>query len=106
MASVVRSPQRTLRGRFSRFENYESFKKRFLQPNAPKGYELAPRYELNDRNQAVTLEGQVYSENLGLLGKSVFILIFRFLIAIAMESAGPLWRCGTLVANQVVQKYF
>ena len=34
-------------------------KKSFVQPNAPKYYELAPRNELNDRSQAVILEGQV-----------------------------------------------
>ena len=45
-----------------------ALKKSFEQPNAPKYYELAPRNELNDRSQAVILEGQV-SENLGLLGK-------------------------------------
>ena len=76
-------------------------KKSFVQPNAPKYYELAPRNELNDRSQAVILEGQV-SENLGLLGKVFFILI-RFLIAIAMELAELLWRCGTLAVNQVVE---
>ena len=31
----------------------------FHQPNAPKDKELAPRNELNDRNQFVLLEGQV-----------------------------------------------
>merc|ERR1712037_49051 len=31
----------------------------FFEPNAPKDKELAPRNELNDRNQFVLLEGQV-----------------------------------------------
>ena len=39
-----------------------SLKKSCAQPNAPKNYVLAPRNELNDRNQAVLLKGQVKSE--------------------------------------------
>jgi len=35
----------------------------FFEPNAPKNYALAPRNELNDRNQAVLLKGQVLDSN-------------------------------------------
>ena len=70
-------------------------KKSVEQENAPTRREVAPADQLNDRNDAVFLKGQVAGKK---MGGNVFLSRFS---EIANQLKEPLWMCGMLVPLQV-----
>ena len=72
-----------------------AIRKSVEQENAPTRREVAPADQLNDRNDAVFLKGQVAGKK---MGGNVFLIRFS---ETANQLKEPLWMCGMLVPLQV-----